>query len=88
MLLSCTLLLIKKPDHMSVMCTTLQTNPVGAERVANIDRRTATYVAGAKVREEGVQESWLKYLIIGELCKHVEGSLKLHNITAGCMFFN
>jgi hypothetical protein len=37
------------------MCTTLQTNAGGAERVANIDRRTATYVAGAMVRMEGVQ---------------------------------
>ena len=41
------------------MCPTLQTNPVGAERVANIDRRTATYVAGAKVRMEGVQLDWV-----------------------------
>jgi hypothetical protein len=37
------------------MCTTLQTSPVGAVRVANRDRRTGTYVAGAKVRN-GVQE--------------------------------
>jgi hypothetical protein len=39
------------------MCTTLQTSPAGAERVANIVRRTATYVAGTKVRKEGVQEA-------------------------------
>jgi hypothetical protein len=57
MLLSCTLLVIKELDHMWVTCTTLQTNPAGAERVANIDRRTATYVAGAEVRKEGVQEA-------------------------------
>jgi hypothetical protein len=54
-LLSCTLLIIKKPDHMLVMCTTLQTNPACAERFANSDWRTATYVAGAMVRNEGVQ---------------------------------
>jgi len=57
MLLSCTMLIIKKPAHMWVMCTILQTNPAGAKQVANIDRRTATYVAGAKVRKEGVQET-------------------------------
>jgi len=57
MLLSCTFLIIRKPDHMWVMCTTLQTKPAGAERVANIDRRTARYVVAAKVRKEGVQEA-------------------------------
>jgi len=45
---------------------TLQANPAGAERVANIDRRTATYVAGAKVRKEGVQQTldWVMIQII------------------------
>ena len=32
-------------------------NPAGAERVAIIDRRPATYVASAKVLKEGVQEA-------------------------------
>jgi hypothetical protein len=40
------------------MCTTLQKkNPSGAERVANIDRRTAKHVESANVRDEGVQEA-------------------------------